>query len=256
MTTLNIEEVLSIHHWTDTLFSFKTSRNSGFRFDNGHFTMIGVEDGGRPLLRPYSIASANYEEYLEFFSIKVSDGPLTSKLQNIQPGDQIYVSRKPTGTLVQSNLLPGKHLYLISTGTGLAPFLSIVKDPEIYENYDKIILTHGVRYAAELAYQDIFKEELPNNEYFGEMVKDKLIYYPSVTREPFCNNGRLTDLIETGKLSDHVGLPSLDVENDRFMICGGSAMLKEFCAILDTKGFQETRNGILGNYVIEHAFIQ
>lgn len=256
MTTLNTEVVLSVHHWTDTLFSFKTSRNSGFRFENGHFTMIGVENEGRPLLRPYSIVSANYEDNLEFFSIKVPDGPLTSRLQNIKPGDSVYVSRKPTGTLVQSNLLPGKHLYLISTGTGLAPFLSIVKDPEIYEIYDKVILAHGVRQVAELAYQDILREELPKNKYFGDMVKDKLIYYPTVTREPFYNNGRLTDLIETGRLSKAVGLPDLDVDSDRFMICGGSAMLKQFCAILNAKGFQETRNGILGNYVIERAFIQ
>ncbi len=256
MSTIGSEEVLSVHHWNDTLFSFTTSRDPGFRFKNGHFTMIGVEHEGRPLMRAYSIASANYEDRLEFFSIKVQDGPLTSKLQNVQVGDQILISRKPTGTLINDNLLPGRNLYLLSTGTGLAPFMSIIKDPEIYEQYDKVILTHGVRYRSELAYTDLIQKELPTNEYFGDMVADKLLYYPTVTREPFRNQGRLTDLIVSGKLTRDLGLPDLSVENDRFMLCGSPSMLKDSCKILNGMGFTEARHGNHGHYVIERAFVE
>lgn len=255
MSNLNIERVTSVRHWNDTLFSFTTSRNPGFRFKNGHFTMIGLETNGKPLLRAYSMASANYEEELEFFSIKVEGGPLTSRLQNIEVGDEVLISRKPTGTLVQDNLLPGKNLWLLSTGTGLAPFLSIIKDPEIYEAFDKVILTHGVRYVSELAYQrDIM--ELPENEYFGEMVKGKLLYYPTVTREEFRNQGRLTALMDSGKLCADLGMPEFDLENDRFMICGSPNMLKDTCEILNARGFKETRRGNLGHYVIERAFVE
>lgn len=256
MSNIGREEVLSVHHWNDTLFSFTTSRDPGFRFKNGHFTMIGLEHEGRPLMRAYSIASANHEDQLEFFSIKVQDGPLTSKLQSIQVGDQILISRKPTGTLINDNLLPGKHLYLISTGTGLAPFMSIIKDPEIYEQYDKVILTHGVRQLSELAYADVIQDHLPENEYFGDLITDKLIYYPTVTREPFKNQGRLTDLITSGKLTDDLGLPALSTENDRFMICGSPSMLKDTTRILDEMGFSEARQGDLGHYVIERAFVE
>lgn len=256
MSTLIREQVTSVHHWNDTLFSFKTSRNDSFRFHNGHFTMIGIEVEGRPLLRAYSIASANYEDELEFFSIKVPDGPLTSRLQKIQVGDELLLSRKPTGTLIADHLLPGKRLYLLATGTGLAPFLSIIKDPEIYERYDKVILTHGVRYVSELAYRQMILEELPRNEYFGNLVRDKLIYYPTVTREAFPNQGRLTDLMESGKLFDDIGLPGFDTENDRFMICGSPSMLKDTCEILKRRGFEESRNGIVGSYVIERAFVE
>ncbi len=256
MTTLNTERVLSVHHWSSTLFSFKTSRDAGFRFKNGQFTMVGLESEGRPLLRAYSIASANYEDELEFFSIKVPDGPLTSKLQDIQPGDEVYISTKPTGTLIQENLLPGKRLYLISTGTGLAPSLSIAKDPEIYEAFDKVILTHGCRFVEELAYKHIIEEELPRNEYFGEEVRNKLVYYPTVTREPYLNNGRLTELMQSGKLTNDLGLPDFDVEHDRFMVCGNAAMLKDACDILNAKGFQETRGNNIGQYAIERAFVE
>ena len=256
MSNLNTETVSIVRHWNETLFSFTTSRDPGFRFKNGHFTMIGLEqDGGRPLLRAYSIASANYEEELEFFSIKVPDGPLTSRLQHIKVGDRIIVNRKPTGTLLQDNLVPGKHLYLLATGTGLAPFMSIIKDPEVYEAYDKVILTHGVRYISELAYQQEI-EELPENEFFGEMVSGKLVYYPTVTREPFRNQGRLTDAMETGKITRDLGLPDFDVEQDRFMICGSPSMLKDTCAILDNMGFREARGGDMGHYVIERAFVE
>ncbi|WP_111656973.1 ferredoxin--NADP reductase [Isoalcanivorax indicus] len=256
MSNLNRETVTSVRHWNDTLFSFTTSRDPGFRYKNGHFTMIGLEVEERPLLRAYSIVSANYEEELEFFSIKVPDGPLTSRLQKIQVGDQVLVSRKPTGTLVADHLLPGRNLYLLSTGTGLAPFMSIIKDPDVYEQYDKVILTHGVRHVSELAYRDIIEEELPNNEFFGELVRDKLIYYPTVTREPFRNQGRLTTLMENGKLFSDIGLPDIDPEHDRFMLCGSPSMLKDLCALLDSRGFRETRGGELGHYVIERAFVE
>lgn len=250
------ETVTSVKHWNDTLFSFTTSRDPSFRFKNGHFIMMGLEHEGKPLMRAYSIASANYEEELEFFSIKVPDGPLTSKLQKIQVGDQILLSKKPTGTLIVDNLLPGKNLYLISTGTGLAPFMSIIKDPETYELYDKVILTHGTRFVSELAYQELIKEELPENEFFGEVIKDKLIYYPTVTRDEFETQGRITDALESGKLTRDIGLPDLDLENDRFMICGSPSMLKDTCRILDNMGFVEARQGNSGHYVIERAFVE
>ncbi len=250
------ETVTSVKHWNETLFSFTTSRGDSLRFKNGHFIMIGLEDEGKPLMRAYSIASANYEEELEFFSIKVPDGPLTSKLQKIQVGDEIIMSKKPTGTLILDNLLPGRNLYLISTGTGLAPFMSIIKDPETYEQYDKVILTHGTRYVSELAYQQRIQEELPNNEYFGDLVKDKLIYYPTVTRDDFHTKGRITDALKTGKLTRDLGLPDLSLEHDRFMICGSPSMLKDTCDILDAMGFEEARQGNVGHYVIERAFVE
>ena len=256
MSNLNKETVTSVRHWNDTLFSFTTSRDPGFRFKNGYFTMIGLEVDDKPLLRAYSIVSANYEEELEFFSIKVPDGPLTSRLQNIQVGDQVLIGRKPTGTLVAEHVLPGRNLYLLSTGTGLAPFISIIKDPEIYEHFDKIILTHGVRFVSELAYQDLIEKELPEHEYFGDVVREKLIYYPTVTREPYRNQGRLTQLMESGKLYSDIGLPDINPEADRFMLCGSPAMLKDLTAHLDSRGFRETRGGELGHYVIERAFVE
>lgn len=256
MATISKETVTSVRHWTDSLFSFTTSRDAGLRFHNGHFVMIGLETEGKPLMRAYSIVSANYEPQLEFFSIKVQDGPLTSKLQHIEVGDEVFVSRKPTGTLIADNLLPGKNLYLLSTGTGLAPFLSIIKDPDIYDRYEKVILIHGCRYANELAYQDMILNELPDNEFFGEQVKEKLIYYPTVTREPYRNQGRITDLMTSGKLFEDIGLPKFDLEQDRFMLCGSPSMLKDLCVILDGEGFKESRHGHQAHYVIERAFVE
>lgn len=256
MAKVITEAVTSIHHWNDTLFSFKTSRDPALRFENGHFVMMGLEVEGKPLMRAYSIASANYDDELEFFSIKVPDGPLTSRLQNIKVGDQILVSTKPTGTLIADHLLPGKHLYLISTGTGLAPFMSIIRDPEIYDRYDKVILTHGVRTVSELAYQDIIESQLPNDEYLGDVIKEKLLYYPTVTREPYRNQGRLTDAMASGVLPGSFGLPDINPETDRFMVCGSPAMLKDTCAWLDERGFTESRHGHQAHYVIERAFVE
>lgn len=257
MSNLIHETVTSVHHWNDTLFSFTTTRSQALRFKNGYFTMIGLEVNNKPLLRAYSIASANYDEEMEFFSIKVPDGPLTQHLQKLQVGDKLLVGTKPVGTLINDNLLPGgKNLYLLSTGTGLAPFMSIIKDLDVYEQYDKVILTHGVRWISELAYQDRIQNELPNNEFIGDVVRDKLIYYPTVTREPYRNNGRLTTLLESGKLCEDIGLPALNPETDRFMLCGSPAMLADLTVMLDNLGFKESRAGEVGHYVIERAFVE
>ena len=257
MSNLVSERVLSVHHWNDTLFSFKTTRNQGLRFENGQFVMIGLEVEGRPLMRAYSIASPNYEEHLEFFSIKVPNGPLTSRLQHLQPGDELMVSRKPTGTLILGDLLPGRHLYLLSTGTGLAPFMSIIQDPETYERFEKVILVHGVRWVSELAYADFITNELPKNEYFGDAVREKLIYYPTVTREEFRNQGRQTDLMRSGKLFSDIGLPPINPQDDRAMLCGSPSMLKETSEVLDSFGLKVSpRMGEPGDYLIERAFVE
>jgi len=251
------ETVLEVRHWTDAYFSFTTTRDSGFRFENGQFVMIGLETEARPLLRAYSIASANWEENLEFFSIKVQDGPLTSRLQHIKPGDKVLVGKKPTGTLLISDLHPGRNLYLLGTGTGLAPWLSVIKDPETYERFDKVILTHGVRYEKDLAYRDLFEKELREHEFLGEMIGDKLLYYPAVTREPFPNQGRLTSLMESGEMQRTLGLPELSPENDRAMICGSPQMLADLRQVLDSRGFQTSpRIGTPGHYVFERAFVE
>jgi ferredoxin--NADP+ reductase len=256
MAAVSRQSVTSVHHWNDTLFSFTTTRDRGLRFENGHFVMVGMEVEGKPLMRAYSIASANYDEELEFFSIKVQDGALTSRLQHIQVGDELLVSSKPTGTLVADHLLPGKNLYLIGTGTGLAPFMSIIRDPEIYERYEKVVLVHGVRRVTDLAYREYIQNELPNNEFFGEEVREKLIYYPTVTREPFDNQGRVTDLMTSGKMFEDIGLPQPTLEDDRFMLCGSPSMLKDLCAILNDWGLKESRHGIQAHYVIERAFVE
>ena len=257
MSNLNTETVLDVHHWNDSLFSFRTTRNPGLRFETGQFVMIGLETEGRPLLRAYSIASPHYADHLEFFSIKVQDGPLTSRLQHLQPGETVLVSRKPTGTLVLHDLRPGRHLYLFATGTGLAPFMSVIQDPETYERFEKVVLIHGVRTVSELAYADFIEGELRNNEFFGDAVSEQLIYYPTVTREPFRTRGRLTELVESGKIFEDIGLPTLDPRHDRAMICGSPAMLDDCCKLLDARGFQVSpRIGEPGDYVIERAFVE
>lgn len=256
MSAFNRETVLSVRHWNDSLFSFTTTRDRGMRFKNGHFVMIGLEVEGRPLLRAYSVVSPNYEEHLEFYSIKVPNGPLTSRLQHLKPGDQILVGSKPTGTLVTSTLRPGKRLYLLSTGTGLAPFMSIVRDPETYEQFEKVVLAHGVRFVDELGYADYIQRELPEHEYLGEQVKSQLLYYPTVTRENFSNQGRLTDLLRTGQMCRDLELPDLDPAHDRVMICGNPSMLDELVKELEARGFVEGSTHEPGDYTIERAFVE
>ena len=257
MAAFNTETVTDVHHWDDRLFSFRTTRDRSLRFHNGHFVMLGLEVDGRPLMRAYSIASANHEEHLEFLSIKVPNGPLTSRLQHLKVGDSVLVSRKPTGTLVASDLLPGKRLWLLATGTGLAPFLSIIKDPEVYERFERVILVHGVRRVSELAYNDYLRNELPNDEFLGEMVREKLLYYPTVTREPYEHQGRITTLLESGRLEADLGLPPISPADDRFMLCGSTAMLTDLRALLDARGFRiSPQTGHAGDYVIEKAFAE
>ena len=256
MSAFNEERVLTVHHWTDRLFSFTTTRDPSLRFSNGHFTMIGLRVNNKPLLRAYSIVSANYEDHLEFLSIKVQDGPLTSRLQHIQVGDSVIVGRKPTGTLLIDYLLPGKRLYMFSTGTGLAPFMSVIRDPETYEKFAEVILVHGVRQVDELAYHDYLTDELPKHELLGEMVTNQLKYYPTVTREPYKNTGRIPDLIECGKLFTDLGVPPLDSAQDRVMLCGSPAMLRDLKALLEARDFEEGNTSRPGDFVIERAFVE
>ena len=257
MAAISTERVLKVHHWTDTQFTFTTTRDSGLRFENGQFVMVGLHVDSKPLLRAYSIASANHEEHLEFLSIKVPDGPLTSRLQHIRAGDSVLVSRKPTGTLVLHDLKPGKRLYLLSTGTGAAPFMSVIKDPEVYERFEHVVLVHGVRWARETAVVQALVESVKNHEYLGELAQAKLHYYPTVTREPYRNRGRLTDLIESGRLAADLGLPALEPGEDRVMVCGSPAMLTDTQALLDRRGFRISPHiGEPGDYVIERAFVE
>jgi ferredoxin--NADP+ reductase len=256
MVNLATQRVLDVHHWNEKLFSFRTTRDPGLRFDSGHFVMLGLRVEGKPLMRAYSIASARYDEHLEFLSVKVPDGPLTSRLQHVHVGDELIISGKPTGTLVLGDLKPGKRLYLLATGTGLAPFLSIVRDPETYEHFETVILCHGVRHVSDLAYSAYLTAELPQHPYLGDMVRRQFIYYPSVTREPFDNRGRITDAIADGALARRIGLPDLDPATDRAMICGSPDMLEDTRALLDGRGFQiSPRTRQQGDYVIERAFV-
>jgi ferredoxin--NADP+ reductase len=256
MSHFNRESVVSVRHWTERLFSFRTTRSPSFRFRNGQFIMMGLEAEGRPLVRAYSLASANYEDELEFFSIKVPDGPLTSRLQRIEVGDAVLVGRKATGTLLLDNLSEGRNLFLLGTGTGLAPFLSIVKDPETYERFERVVVVHGCRWARELAYGDFIGNELLNDEFVGDSARAKLLYYPTVTREPFRNHGRISLMLTSGKLSEDLGLPAIDPQSDRFMLCGSPAMLADIRAILEARGLEEGNHGEPGDYVIEKAFVE
>ena len=257
MAAISTEQVLKVHHWTDTQFTFTTTRDSGLRFENGQFVMVGLHVDSRPLLRAYSIASANHEEHLEFLSIKVPDGPLTSRLQHIRAGDQVLVSRKPTGTLVLHDLKPGKRLYLLSTGTGAAPFMSVIKDPEVYERFEHVVLVHGVRWIRESAVVGSLVEKVKQHEFLGEAAREKLHYYPTVTREPYRNRGRLTQLIESGRLFQALHLPPIDSQTDRVMVCGSPAMLADTQSLLDARGFKISPHiGEPGDYVIERAFVE
>jgi ferredoxin--NADP+ reductase len=255
MSPFHQERVLSVRHWTDRLFSFRTTRTPSFRFRSGQFVMMGLHGDGRPLLRAYSLASAHYDDELEFFSIKVPDGPLTSRLQHLKEGDEVLIGRKPTGTLIVDNLKPGRTLFLLGTGTGLAPFLSIVRDPEAYDKFERIVVAHGVRWIKDLAYSDTLADELPGDELVGDIVREKLIYYPTVTREPFRNQGRISLALSTDTLTQTLGLPRIDPAHDRFMLCGSPAMLADIRTILDARGFEEGNHGEPGDYVIEKAFV-
>ena len=256
MAAFNSMKVLSVHHWAEAYFSFTCERDESLRFENGQFVMVGLMVEGKPLMRAYSVASANWEEHLEFFSIKVQNGPLTSSLQHLKADDEVLVSKKPTGTLICGDLNPGKHLYLLSAGTGIAPFLSITKDPEVYEQFEKVILVHGVRYKQDLAYYERFTQELPEHEYLGEMVKEKLIYYPVVSREEFPHRGHITDLMMSGKMFEDIGLPPINPQDDRAMLCGSPAMLKDTSGVLNHFGLTVSpKMGQRGDYLIERAFV-
>lgn len=252
----NRETVTSVTQYTDRLFSFQTTRDASFRFENGQFAMIGLEVDGRPLLRAYSMASSSYDEGIEFYSIKVENGPLTSRLRHIQVGDTVLVGRKPTGTLVQSSLLPGKRLYLLSTGTGLAPFISIIKDPDVYERYEQVVLVHGCRHVAELQYGIERVDAVRNDEFLGELAREKLVHYPTATRERYENRGRITASIESGDLFRKIGAPDLDPANDRVMICGSPEVLGDLVGALEKRAFVEGSGGAPGSYVIEKAFAE
>jgi ferredoxin--NADP+ reductase len=256
VTSFNEERVLAVHHWNDSLMSFSTTRNAAFRFQNGQFVMMGLELGGQALLRAYSLVSANYDEHLEFYSIKIPNGALTSKLASIEEGHSVLVSRKPTGTLLLENLLPGRRLYLLATGTGLAPFMSIIRDPRTYERFERVVLAHGVRRASDLGYGKYIEDELPRHELVGDHVKRQLLYYPTVTREPFHHQGRLSHLIDNGKLFSDLALPPLHRDDDRVMLCGSPSMLRDLVDRLAARGFEGGTSGEPGQYVIERAFVE
>ena len=252
-----VETVTWVQHWTESLFSFRTTRDPGLRFSSGQFVMVGLtKEDGKPLVRAYSIASPAWHEELEFYSIKVADGPLTSRLQKIQVGDEVLIGRKPTGTLVLDGLKPGKRLYMLGTGTGLAPWLSLARDPETYERFDEVIVTHTVREVADLNYRELFDHELKADEILGELIGDKLTYYPTVTREPFKTQGRITDLIASGKIFEDLGVPPLDPAVDRLMMCGGPSVLADLKQLLLDRGCEEGSIAAPGDFVLERAFVE
>jgi ferredoxin--NADP+ reductase len=252
---LNRETVLSVHHWTEKLFSFTATRDASLRFENGQFTMIGLEVAGRPLLRAYSMVSANWEEGVEFLSIKVPDGPLTSRLQHIAVGDTVLVGRKPTGTLLIDSLDEGGTLWLLATGTGLAPFMAIIKDPATYDRFDRVVLSHTTRLVSELAYRDGI-EALPAHAMLGEVVRDKLVYLPAVTREKFPRQGRITDRMADGSVFAELGRGGLDPAQDRIMVCGSPEMLADCQRLAEQAGFAMGTLGQPGQFVIEKAFAE
>ena len=248
------ETVLDVRHYTDRLFSFRCTRDPAFRFLAGQFAMIGLRVEGKPLLRAYSMASAPWQEELEFLSIKVPDGPLTSRLGNIVAGDTVIIGRKPVGTLLLDNLTPGRTLWFFCTGTGLAPFLSLMREPEAFDRFERVVVQHTVRQVPELAFREMI-EGLPSHEVLGELVAGKLVYLPSVTREPFERTGRATALIESGRITDELGLPPLSPEGDRVMLCGSEDFNRDMKALLEALGFREGSSGEAAEYVLEKAFV-
>lgn len=251
-------EVLWVRHWTDQLFSFAIARPEDFRFRSGEFVMIGLpgEDGGKPILRAYSIASPCWDEQLEFLSIKVPNGPLTSRLQKIQPGDTVLMGKKPTGTLVLDALTGGERLWLIGTGTGLAPWISVVRDPDTYARFSRVVVCHTVRNVADLSYRDFLTSGIHDDPLIGDEAKAQLVYYPTVTREVFETPGRITDRIKSGALFTDLGLPEgFSPERDRVMLCGSMAMIKETGELLESFGMKEGSNAEPGDYVLERAFV-
>lgn len=248
------QEVLAVKHWTDHLFSFSISRPPSFRFRSGEFVMLGLETEGKPVLRAYSMASPAWHEELEFFSIKVAGGKLTSNLQKIKPGDHVLLGRKPTGTLVHDALTPGKRLYLFSTGTGFAPFASIIRDLDTYEKFEQVIVTHTCRHAADLAYSKSVVEHTLNHEYLGEITKGKLFYYDSVTREEYHRVGRITELIKNGRMFGELKVPAFDPVTDRVMVCGSVDVNKDMKLLIESYGLTEGANSTPAEYVVEKAF--
>ncbi|GAB4394437.1 MAG: FAD-binding oxidoreductase [Kiloniellaceae bacterium] len=249
------EKVLSVQHWTDELFSLRISRPASFRFRSGEFVMLGLMNEDKPLLRAYSIASPSWDDGLDFFSIKVPDGPLTSKLQHIKEGDSILLGKKPTGTLVLDALTPGKRLYMLSTGTGIAPFASLIREPEAYEKFDQIILTHTCRNVADLGYGRQLVDNIDQDPLIGELVGGRLTYYATTTREDFPTKGRITDLIQNGRIFADLGIAPLNPREDRVMICGSMAMLQDTKKIVEDLGFTEGSNANPGDFVVEKAFV-
>ncbi len=258
-TLPDAQTVTEVRHWTDRLFSFRVSRPQSLRFRSGEFVMIGLlKDDGKPLLRAYSIASPAWDEELEFYSIKVQDGPLTSRLQHIQPGDQIILRPKPVGTLVHDALLPGKRLWFFATGTGIAPFASLIREPQTYEDYDQVILTHTCREVAELEYGRQLVEQVRNDEMLRELIGDgldKLVYYPTTTREESPKMGRITDLLKDGTLFADLGIDGLSPQTDRAMVCGSIGLNNDLKEILESHGLREGANSDPAEYVVEKAFV-
>lgn len=253
---LTVETVTKVHHWNEHLFSFAITRPASFRFRSGEFVMIGLQGENRPLLRAYSVASPSWDEELDFLSIKVADGPLTSRLQQVQVGDQIYLGRKPTGTLVTDALTPGKRLFLLATGTGLAPFLSLIRDPDVYEMFEQVVVVHSVRRVSDLAYREALEGKLAGDPLCEDQAQAQLHYVPTVTREDFPTRKRIGTMIEDGSL--FAGIPGdarLDPATDRVMLCGSMAMIRDTAAMLDGMGFTEGSNANPGDYVIERAFV-
>ncbi len=257
MASYTTEHVIEVKHWSDKLFSFVTTRSPGLRFENGQFIMLGLDLEGRKIVRAYSVASANYEDCLEFYSIKVPGGVLTSRLQHILPGACILVSSKPTGTLVLRDVRPGKRLFMLATGTGVAPFLSVAKDPETYERFEQVILIRGARTNADLAYGDAAVNRLRDDPHLGDMVVRQLLDYPTATREPLRHHGRVTTLVESGRVFRDLAIPELDPAGDRFMICGNMRMLADAGELLESRGFaMSPQIGVPGDCVIERAFVE